>query len=130
MAVAAHPGLYDATAPAPVLNGTRCVTCAALFFPPLTLGCAVCGSTALDDTRLAAAGELRSFATVHLHRGNDIEAPFTVGEIVLDDGPVIRALLTSNDGFAIGDRVVAEWVVVGVDDEGVESVEPRFGKSS
>lgn len=129
MAVAAHAGLYDATAPVPVLNGTRCGACEAVFFPPLDVGCAVCGSTQLVGTPLSAAGELHSYATVHLHRGRDIEAPFTIGEVVLDDGPVIRAVLIGNDGYEIGDRMAAEWVVVGADGAGSELVEPRFRRA-
>lgn len=129
MARAAHPGLYDVDAPVPVLHGTRCASCGAVFFPPLGIGCAACGSTELNDVALAAEGALHSFATVHLYRGKDIAAPFTVGEIVLADGPVIRATLTSDD-IAIGDRVAAEWAVTGVDEDGVETVEPRFGRAS
>jgi uncharacterized OB-fold protein len=82
----------------------------------------------LHAVTLAGRGRLHSFATVHLHRGGDIEAPFTMAEIELDDGPVIRATMVANDGFAIGDRVEAEWVVVKVDDDGQETVEPRFGR--
>ncbi|MFT3855503.1 MAG: zinc ribbon domain-containing protein [Ilumatobacteraceae bacterium] len=129
MAVAAHRGLYDVDAAVPVLRGTRCGSCGAVFFPPLGIGCAACGSTELADAELAAEGDLHSFATVHLYRGKDVEAPFTVGEIVLAGGPVIRAMLTSDD-IAIGDRVVAEWAVTGVDDDGAEIVEPRFRRAS
>lgn len=124
--VAAQAGLYDITAPTPVLAGTRCGACSAVFFPPVGIGCPVCGATELEAMALAAAGTLHSQATVHLHRGKDIDAPFTVGEIALDDGPLVRALLTS-DALEIGDRVTAEWVVAGTDDDGADKIEPRFG---
>src|SRR3954454_8548514 len=127
MPVPREAGLYEVEAAVPVLNGTRCETCGSTYFPPLPIGCATCGSEALVSVTLVAAGELYSFATVHLHRAKDIEAPFTVGEISLDDGPLIRGVMTTNDGFAIGDRVVAEWVVVGADEAGEDIVEPRFG---
>ena len=130
MVVPAQPGLYDAGAALPVLLGTRCGGCGAASFPPAAIGCEVCGSVDLQATTMAAAGTLHTFATVHLHRGADVKAPFTVAEIVLDDGPVIRALLTSNDGFAIGDRVVAEWAAVDVGEAGAERVEPRFRRAS
>lgn len=130
MVVPAHVGLYDVEGSAPILNGSRCGVCSAVFFPPMELGCAACGSSDLIDTHLAATGVLHSFATVHLHRGQDMEAPFTVGEVVLDGGPVVRVILVGNDGHVIGDRVVGEWVVVGVDDADVDIVEPRFGKAS
>jgi uncharacterized OB-fold protein len=129
MRVPAHPGLYDVNGSPPGLKGSRCRSCGTTFFPPLAIGCEVCGSPDLDDANLAARGRLHSFATVHRHRGSDIEAPFTMAEIILEDGPVIRATMTTNDGFAIGDVVEAEWVVNAVDDAGHEVVEPRFGRS-
>jgi uncharacterized OB-fold protein len=127
---AAHPGLYDASADAPAFAGTRCGECGATFFPPLKIGCEVCGSVDLRDVTLTASGSLHSSATVHRHRGDDIEAPFTVGEIVLDDGPVIRATMLSNHAAVIGDAVEAQWFVTKVDDSGDETVEPRFGKAA
>jgi uncharacterized protein len=127
--VAAHPALYDAAMPRPTLNGTRCGACGGTFFPPLAIGCERCGSADLRPVTLAARGRLHSFATVHFHRGGDIEAPFTVGEIVLDDGPVIRATMAANEGLAIGDPVAADWVVLRVGDDGQETVEPRFRKA-
>ncbi len=129
MATASQPELYEVDAAVPALKGTRCDVCGSTSFPPMTIGCATCGSDALVSVPLVAAGELYSFATVHLHRAKDIEVPFTIGEISLDDGPLIRAVMTTNDGFAIGDRVVAEWVVVGADDAGTDIVEPRFGRA-
>jgi uncharacterized protein len=127
MRVPNQAGLYEVDSSVPALIGTRCGTCQATFYPPLTIGCATCGSVALVPVTLGAAGELYSFATVHRHRGKDIETPFTVGEISLDDGPLVRGLMTANDGYAIGDRVVAEWVVVGANEAGEDIVEPRFG---
>jgi uncharacterized OB-fold protein len=82
----------------------------------------------MAEVDLAARGRLHSFATVHRHRSEEIEAPFTIAEIVLDDGPVIRATMTTNEGFTIGDLVAAEWVVNAVDDADRETVEPRFGR--
>jgi len=126
----AHPGLYDPNANTPMLAGTRCGACGATFFPPLKIGCAVCGSPDLQDTALAARGVLHSSAIVYRYRGDDIEAPFTVGEIVLDEGPVIRATMASNDAAAIGDPVEARWFVTKVSDAGDETVEPRFEKAA
>lgn len=97
----------------------------------------MCG--ALDDRlaaiTIAAAGTLHSVATVHLHQGKDIEAPFTMAEVKLDDGPLIRATLLEaigdgeSDVDAIGQRVEAQWVQTRTDDEGDTIVEPRFALS-
>ncbi len=130
MRVAAHRGLYDTAGDRPVLQGSRCASCGTTFFPGLTLGCEVCGSTVLEPITLEAAGLLHSVATVHLYQGHDIEAPFAVGEIQLDGGPLIRATMTEPLAIdAIGARVDASWVTVRTDDDGNDVVEPRFGLS-
>ena len=127
MRVAAHKGLYDITGDRPVLQGSRCASCGTTFFPALSLGCEVCGSTQLEAIVLEATGVLHSVATVHLYQGHDIEAPFAVGEIQLDGGPLIRATMTEPLAIgAIGARVDALWVTVRTDD-GNDVVEPRFG---
>jgi len=80
---------------------------------------------------LRGEGVLASFATVHQHGGGG-EVPFTVGEIVLDDGPTVRALLAKSEGSeegrdpAIGGRVRAMLWPIGTTDRGEERVELRF----
>ena len=54
---------------------------------------------------IEGAGVLRSVVVVHRHGGGSIEVPFTVGEIALDAGPTVRAVLMGPGPFAIGDRV-------------------------
>ena len=131
MRTAAHHGLYDPDDPTPVLNGTRCDACGTAYFPPMQTGCEVCGSeTGLNATRLAAAGTVHSVATVHMHMGKDIEAPFTMAEVQLDDGPLIRVTMTDNvDTEVIGRRVEAHWVTIRTDD-GSDVVEPRFAEAA
>ena len=129
MRIAAHEGLYDTADDPPRLRGVRCAACGAVAFPPFGIGCEVCGAdeASLESAPLAGAGVVHSVATVHLHGGRDIEAPFTIAEIQLDDGPLIRAtLLDVVEPDAIGARADARWVVVRVDDDGNEVVEPRF----
>ena len=131
--VAAQPELYSANAETPpALNGGRCQVCGYVFFPPQHYGCEACGAPPekLEAVSLLGAGVLHSFATVHLHQSKGIEAPFTVGVIVLDDGPTTRALLTArtDEGLKIGDRVESVLAPAGVDDDGKEVVELRFAK--
>jgi len=111
--------LYDADAG--VLLGSRCQSRGTTFFPRLDLGCEVCGSTQLEQTALEPAGTLHSVATVHLYQGHDIEAPFAIGEVQLDAGPLIRvtmAELVERD--AIGSRVGVVWTAAN------DRIEPRF----
>jgi len=128
MRVAAHRGLYDVTGDRPVLHGSRCRSCNTTFFPALSLGCEVCGATQLEAIALEATGVLHSVATVHLYQGHDIEAPFAIGEIQLDAGPLIRGTMADLvERDAIGTRVAASWATLRADDDGNDVVEPRFG---
>jgi uncharacterized OB-fold protein len=131
---AVHPELYSPdSAGTPSLNGGKCSTCGYVFFPPQRYGCESCGapSEKLEAAEMRGCGRLHSYATVHLHQGKDIEAPFTVGLIVLDDGPAIRSLLTNrtDDGLTIGDRMNSVLVPAGTDQEGNEIVEMRFARA-
>jgi uncharacterized protein len=130
-ASASQSNLYSAT-DQPALNGMRCCACGYVFFPPQNYGCESCGAAAehLEPRSLKGEGLLSSFATVHLHQGKDIEAPFTVGVIVLDDGPAVRAILTkeSNAGLKIGDRMRAVLIAAADDESGAPANELRFAK--
>jgi uncharacterized protein len=131
---AVHPELYSPDSSGiPSLNGGKCRVCGYVFFPPQRYGCESCGAPAekLDVVQLVGRGSLHSYATVHLHQGKDIEAPFTIGLIVLEDGPAIRSLLTkrTNAGLAIGDHMASVLVAAGNDPDGNEMVELRFARA-
>jgi hypothetical protein len=99
-----------------------------VYFPPLTIGCEACGATAeyLIPIPVGASGTVHSLAQVHVHRGQP-PAPFTIAEIRLDDGPLIRGTLGGDaDRIRIGDAVRAIWAVVAAQDDGDEVVEPAF----
>jgi uncharacterized protein len=128
MRTAAHPGLYDPAADTPSLTGSRCDACGRIAFPPITIGCDVCGAPeiSLKTVDLETVGRLHSFATIHLHR-SDLETPFTIGEIQLDAGPLIRATMAPDQAdLRIDQQVHAVWQVTDVDDQGHEIVEPVF----
>lgn len=126
----AHPGLYPASGERPPLIGQRCTACGQLSFPANPYGCEACGAEppALEECALAGAGKLSAFATVHMHPGTGIEPPFTVGVVLLDDGPAVRATLTcrTDEELSIGERVHSVLVSQGPDDDGNDVVELRF----
>lgn len=126
-----NSNLYSAS-PEPTLNGAHCRACGYVFFPPQWYGCEFCGAAReqLEAKSLRGQGILSSFATVHVHQGKGIEAPFTVGVIVLDDGPAIRAVLThkTDTGLHIGDRMHAILVATADDESGALVNELRFEK--
>jgi uncharacterized OB-fold protein len=116
----------------PHLNGGRCRACGYVFFPPQSYGCEICGASGnqLQPLPLSGGGVLKSFATVHLYQGKGIEAPFTVGVILLDDGPAIRAILNqkTDAGLKIGDRMHAVLVRAAADEGGAAANELRFAR--
>lgn len=116
----------------PSLNGGRCRACGYVFFPSQSHGCESCGALPdqLERMALAGNGVLHSFATVRVYQGKGIEAPFTVGVIALDDGPVIHSILTArtDEGLRVGDRMHSVLVPAGTDESGREIVELRFAR--
>ena len=129
MRTAAHSRLYDPLPDVPVLNGTQCARCARVYFPPIGVGCEICGALAEDllPTAIAVTGTIHALAEVHMHHGAP-ETPFAVAEIALDAGPLIRAMVHPESApLSIGVPVAARWNIVGVDDAGATIVEPAFG---
>ncbi len=129
MKIAAQPELYAPSADSPRLRGTACSRCGRVSFPPLTLGCDACGApeSCLEPVSLATTGRVHSIATVHRHRGEP-PAPFTVAEVRLDAGPLVRAMVATGAAheLRVGDQVRGVWQTVRVDDDGNDIVEPSF----
>lgn len=92
-----HHGLVGALPSGdPVLKGGQCQSCGYIFYPYQTYGCERCGSTEITCRDITPNGRLISWATVYIHPDKRRPAPFTVGEVELDTGPVIRAILDTS----------------------------------
>ena len=89
------PALYTQSAGGIALQGGRC-SCGYVFFPMQRYGCERCGQTgdALSPYALSGNGTLIAWVKVHVHADMRRAVPFIVATIALDDGPVIRTLLT------------------------------------
>jgi uncharacterized protein len=91
------------------LLGMRCNACGYVAFPRQRYGCEKCGASgaSLVDVTLPSTGALASYATVHMHQAKNISAPFVIGEVALDAGPMLRATMVeqSDAHLAIGARV-------------------------
>jgi uncharacterized OB-fold protein len=129
------PGLYRAEGSVarpdrPALLGGVCADCGYVFFPLQPYGCERCGGVHLTPRVLSGAGALLAAARVHLHAGKGRQAPFTVGAVVLDDGPIVRTLIEDGDGtLHPGDRV-ATTLAPAVDAEGAPRLDLRFVRES
>jgi uncharacterized protein len=98
---------------AAMLPGTRCPACGRTATPPEPYGCEQCGAAAdtLEPVELPAAGTVHSQATVHRHHRPTPATPFTVVEVVLDAGPVLKGVLAPGAvPVGIGDRVEGDVV--------------------
>lgn len=124
------PALYQtqgsAAAPnRPALLGGVCA-CGYVFFPVQSYGCERCGGLALKPKVLSGAGRLLASARVHLHAGKGRDAPFTVGAIQLDDGPIVRTLLEADDAELRPGARMATVLAPVVDADGAPRVDLRF----
>ncbi|HEY1447116.1 MAG TPA: hypothetical protein VGF33_01135 [Caulobacteraceae bacterium] len=124
------PALYRAEGTAavsghPALLGAVCA-CGYAFFPLQSYGCEKCGGVAIEPLALCGAGRLLASARVHLHHGKGREAPFTVGAIKLDDGPIVRTIIEAGEAeLRPGTRMVTSLTTV-LDAEGAPRLDLRF----
>lgn len=124
------PALYRAQGTAalpdrPSLLGGECA-CGYVFFPMQAYGCERCGRTDTRTRALSGQGRLLASARVHVHTSKSRQPPFTVGSILLDDGPIVRTLLVEDAGtIPNGARVVAR-LVEAHDTEGHPKLDLRF----
>jgi len=107
------PTLYTASG---TLLGGRC-TCGHVFFPMQTHGCEVCGRHGVDlqPMILSGRGTLLSSTVVHIHADKARATPFTIGKVLLADGPVVRTLLIDPDKEVAPGTVMVTALVPGSD---------------
>lgn len=101
-------------------NGTRdeqlllqsCTACGAVQFYPRTL-CTSCKATRLKWIEASGYGSIHSFTTVHRRAYAELEVPYTILLVDLDEGPrMLSRLVRGPYDIRIGLRVVATWVDV------------------
>lgn len=89
------------------LVGNVCLKCGTRHFPPRQV-CTNCRATEFESFRFSGVGELYSFTTLRQGpAGFETLAPYAVGMIRLDEGPLVEAMLTDVDEeeLAIGMRM-------------------------
>jgi len=81
----------------------------------------------MADAEIPARGALISFAVVRKHMGADIETPFAIGEIRLEDGPVIRCTMAHGlDPAALHAGQTVAGVLAHNPKSGADVLELRF----
>ena len=89
------------------LIGNRCVNCGSKFFPPRRV-CTECRGTEFEPFQFSGKGVLYSYTTLRQPpAGFETQAPYPVGMIKLDEGPMVEAQLTdlNPDELEVGLRV-------------------------
>ena len=108
----ATAGWWDATR-THRLGVQRCAGCSAVQHPPRQV-CIHCGRTdALSLTEAAGTGVVDSYTVVHRAPAADLEVPYVVGRVRLDEGVLLLSRLEGRedlDAWRIGDRVDVDWV--------------------
>jgi len=122
----AEPTLYSVDEDGiPTLAGVR-DTSGFVSYPQQDAGSLLNGDhdAQLTPVPLSGRGRIHATATVRLHPSPDIETPFTVASIVLDEGPLVRGVLDVAESGRIGDSVVATTTAIRRGDD--ELYELRF----
>lgn len=88
----------------------QCTACGHVQHPPRAL-CTACYS--MDHLGLSAAsGEasIDSFTVIHRGPRPDIEVPYVIARVRLEEGPIVITRLIGDREWTIGDRVAVGWV--------------------
>lgn len=104
-----------------LLWGRHCAACGTDSFPPQDYGCVVCGAygDTFEARSLPTEGTLLTFTAVQVHETEPV--PFSLGDVELDCGPVVRGRLAANVAPQIEARVRGV-IVTGTDAERFEFV--------
>jgi uncharacterized OB-fold protein len=72
-------------------------------------GCEQCGASGddLTDVALTGRGRVLAAVVVHEHPQPDVPTPAVIGSVLLDEGPVLRALLVGPGTERAGAMVTA-----------------------
>jgi uncharacterized OB-fold protein len=89
----------------------RCSSCSAWLHPPTPV-CRFCLSTEVVPTAVSGRGRVLSYTTNHQPWMPDMEVPFVVVVVALDEDPGLRVfsrLVGDTTGVDIGSRVSVEF---------------------
>jgi hypothetical protein len=92
------------------LEGSACPSCDGRYFPPRTV-CPACRKGDLKPHAFSGQGTLYSFTRVEQPpRGFASLAPYAVGMVRLEEGPLVTAQLADTDGVELAIGMPVEMV--------------------
>ncbi len=95
------------------LLGLKCQSCGAVTCPP-KLVCHECTGADLEITELSGTGVIKTFTTTYVApKGREVEAPYTIVMVALDEGPWIAGNLIDIDPSKVSMEIVGQKVCLG-----------------
>jgi uncharacterized protein len=92
------------------LEGSACAACSKRYFPPRAV-CPACRAAGLESFLFSGRGTLYSYTRVtQAPRGFASVAPYAVGMVRLEEGPLVTAQLTDVDGVDLTIGLPVEMV--------------------
>ena len=112
----------------PVLQGSRCPSCGAHFYPRRQV-CLACGHSGLDDADLSARGKIWTFTIARqTPPGSMIEAPYAIVVVELPEKIAVETVLTDCDldSVHVGMEVEVVLAKMREDEEGNDVMSFKF----
>lgn len=95
------------------LLGLKCNHCTTITCPP-KLACQECAGTDLEIVELCGRGKIVTFTTTYVAPlGREVEAPYIIAMVELDEGPWIAGNLIDLDPANTGMELIGRRVKVG-----------------
>ena len=94
------------------LLGLKCQGCGAVTCPP-TLVCQQCTVSDQEIIELSGKGEIKTFTTTHVAPlGREVEAPYMIVIVALEEGPWITGNLTDMDPAKVNMDIIGRKVTL------------------
>ena len=95
------------------LLGLRCNSCGGITCPPKMV-CQDCRSLNQEVVKLSGKGEIKTFTTTYVAPlGREVESPYTIVMVALDEGPWITGNLIDIDPQRVCMDVICRRVALG-----------------
>lgn len=95
------------------LLGLKCKSCGTITCPPVMV-CQECAGSDQEIVELSGKGEIKTFTTSYVAPlGREVEAPYTIVMVCLDEGPWIAGNLVDMDPAKVNMKVIGRRVTLG-----------------
>lgn len=95
------------------LLGLKCNACGVITCPPKMV-CQACASDNQEIVELSGKGEIKTFTTTFVApMGREVEVPYTIVMVALDEGPWISGNLNEMDPTKIDMEIIGRKVTLG-----------------